>query len=78
MRYVIARYKAKQRDDAYRSYISEGIRMISLNTAYAASGLCGGKCDVSYLGRGLDDILSPRPQIMPGEGKKRIIDKLNS
>lgn len=72
MRYVIARLKQKQRADAYRNYISEGIRMISVNTAYAAKGLCGEGCEVSYLGKRLDELLTPKEELRPGEATERI------
>ena len=36
MRYVLARFEQEQREEAYRIYISDGIRFISENTTHPA------------------------------------------
>jgi hypothetical protein len=46
--------------------------MISVNTAYAAKGLCGEGCEVSYLGKRLDELLTPKEELKPGEATERI------
>lgn len=36
MRYVLARYNQEQREEAYRIYISDGLRFVSENTTHSA------------------------------------------
>lgn len=57
MRYVLARFKQEQREEAYRFYVGEGIRFISENTTHSAFDGGGG-----YLNLKLYDILYPPKQ----------------
>ena len=52
MRYAIARYQSKQRDFAYRIYVTDCLRIISENTAKMGGG--------SYITVKLADIINPK------------------
>lgn len=54
MRYAIARYNQHQRDLAYRIYLSECVRITTLNTANFTGG--------SYIEKKFMDILNPQPE----------------
>ena len=53
MRYAIARYQSKQRDFAYRIYVTDCLRIISENTAKMGGG--------SYITAKFADIINPMP-----------------
>ncbi len=55
MRYVLARIKQYQRDNAYRDYLSECLRMMSGNTAKFAGG--------EYMTITFTDYIHPQPII---------------
>lgn len=57
MRYVLARFEQEQREEAYRIYISDGLRFISENTTHSAFE-CGGK----YLNLRYYDLIYPAKQ----------------
>lgn len=54
MRYVEARFDDNKREEAYRIYVTEALRMISKSTA----GMVGG----TYMSRTYMDILKPAPE----------------
>lgn len=53
-RYAVARFLEKQRDNAYRFYLADCLRIISQNTANYGGG--------SYINQSLADILTPKPK----------------
>ncbi len=53
MRYAVARAQRAAKEEAYRAYVAECMRMISVNTAKYAGG--------SYMSAGYMEILHPRP-----------------
>jgi hypothetical protein len=57
LRYVLARFRREQREEAYRFYVAEGIRFVSENTTHSAFD-GGGR----YLNLKLYDILYPPKQ----------------
>lgn len=54
MRYAQARYNQHQRDLAYRIFVSEGLRILTENTAKMAQG--------AYLTVNFLDIIDPKPK----------------
>ena len=54
MRYAQARYNQHQRDLAYRIYVSEGLRILTENTAKMVQG--------TYLTVNFHDIINPKPK----------------
>lgn len=67
MRYVIARLQTERREEAYRFYVTEGLRSI---TKTVSDGFKGG----SYLQLSLDELLNP-----PNEDKRsyeEIVDQV--
>ena len=54
MRYAQARYNQHQRDLAYRIFVSEGLRMLTENTAKMVQG--------AYLTVNFLDIINPKPK----------------
>lgn len=56
MRYVVARYNEKQRDMAYRIYLTDSLKYIAENTARSVSS------DGKYLTVRYIDIIEPKPQ----------------
>lgn len=54
MRYAQARYNQHQRDLAYRIFVSEGLRILTENTAKMAQG--------AYLIVNFLDIINPKPK----------------
>ena len=54
MRYAQARYNQHQRDLAYRIFVSEGLRILTENTAKMAQG--------AYLTANFLDIINPKPK----------------
>lgn len=67
MRYVEARYKKDCRDETYRIYVSDGIKVLSGNTAKYAGG--------SELTVRLWDILNP---VTESKSDKEIIDDIKA
>lgn len=71
MRYAVARYSQKQRDNAYRYYVSDCLRMIAENTAKMSQGV--------YIERSLREILDggagAERRIDPTESRDRILKK---
>lgn len=55
MRYVVARYNEKQRDMAYRIYLTDSFKCIAENTAQSAP-------EGHYLTARYYDIINPQPQ----------------
>lgn len=74
MRYANTRFREKQREKAYRIYVSENLRMIAENTAKMGGG--------SYMTATLADILNENPtepqnaDFEPGEISAKIKSKL--
>lgn len=67
MRYAISRYTASQREETYRIFVSESLKIITENTATAM--FAGGKTmTVSYA----DLIKPPKPQEKPEDIIARI------
>lgn len=54
MRYAVARHKAKERETAYRIYITDGIKCIAENTARYVGG--------QHLTKRYIDIIDPKPE----------------
>lgn len=54
MRYAMARFNQHQRDLAYRIYLSECARIVTLNTANFGGG--------SYIEKRFMDIINPPPE----------------
>lgn len=54
MRYAQARYNQHQRDLAYRIFVSEGLRILTENTAKMTQG--------AYLTVNFLDIINPKPK----------------
>lgn len=67
MRYVEARYKKDCRDEAYRIYLSDGLKVLTENTAHFAGG--------SALTMRLYEILHP---ITESRTEAEIIDNIKS
>ena len=55
MRYVEAKLKIQQRDETYRIYVTDALKVIS----ESASKFAGG----SYLTKSYNEIIEPQPQI---------------
>ena len=70
MRYVLARFQSEQREETYRFYIAEGIRVLTENTT--------GKEDRTYMNKSLYDILSPKPQITETRSGKEIANDIRN
>lgn len=54
MRYVVARYNEKQRDMAYRIYLTDSLKYIAENTARCVEG-------GQYLTARYIDVINPKP-----------------
>ena len=65
MRYAISRYTASQREETYRIFVSESLKMITENTAMSVNGKA---ITVSYA----DLIKPPKPQEKPEDIIARI------
>lgn len=70
MQYTAARYAEKKEDDAYRSYLADGIRLITENTAKIGGG--------GYLKTRWADMKNPKPKETrtPDEIKAHMKDRL--
>lgn len=62
MRYALERYKQKKRDDLYRIYVTDALRMISENTAHTVAAVSRGSISAAYLPRRYIDIVEPHVQ----------------
>lgn len=77
MRYAVARCHQKQRDDAYRLYLSECLRILTENTAKTVSILGRGRVECHYM-TAFEGKKEEENTVSPGEPIKRIREKLRS
>ena len=64
MEHCISAFSERQKEQAYRNYVTEGLRMISRNTALIASI---SDEEVEYIDKTFDEVIHPRADTRTGD-----------
>lgn len=78
MRYAVARCHQKQRDDAYRLYVAECLRILTENTSKTVAILGRGRVESVYMVGTFGEKPKKTVGLQPGEATRRVREKLRS